>query len=132
MMVFVLLAAVGAPVLSGGEGGIGAVFGATGGYILSWPLAAFAIGFLVEKWAKAGWLNVWTLGFTHIIGGILFIHCIGFPWLVTVLSLPLNTETFITTLLIFIPGDLVKAFLATTVAFALYRAIPELKPKSKN
>lgn len=130
MLVFVLLAAAGAPVLSGGEGGLAALFGATGGYILSWPLAAFLIGWIAEKWAMADRLNVWTLGLTHIVGGILIIHCIGFPWLIFVLSLPLNMETLVSSLLIFLPGDLLKAILATTVAFTLYRAMPELKPKA--
>lgn len=129
MLVFVLLAAAGAPVLSGGEGGLAALFGATGGYILSWPLTAFLIGWMAEKWAKVDKLNLWTLGLTHILGGILLINFIGFPWLVFVLSLPLNMETFMSSFLIFLPGDLLKAVLATTVAFALYRAMPELKPK---
>jgi len=131
MLVFLLLVAVGAPVLSGGKGGMAALFGPTGGFIISWPLAAFIIGILAEKLAAAGKLNAFTLTLAHITGGILLVHLIGFPWLVYTLHLPLNMETFTGSFLIFLPGDLLKSVVATSVAFALYRAMPGLKPMGK-
>src|SRR5699024_12591968 len=49
LLIFILLVAVGAPLLAGGRGGLGLLFGPGGGYILAWPLAAFIIGYLTEK-----------------------------------------------------------------------------------
>ncbi|MDR2889450.1 MAG: biotin transporter BioY [Lachnospiraceae bacterium] len=41
---YVLLAAIGVPVLAGFSGGLGMVFGVTGGFILSFPLLALGAG----------------------------------------------------------------------------------------
>lgn len=129
MAVFIALVAVGAPILSGGKGGLGALFGPTGGYILSWPFAAFLIGFIMERFAGEGKVKAWQIVLAHVIGGILFIHLIGFPWVVTVANLPLNMETLIGVFLIFLPGDFLKAIVAAPVALAIYKAIPSLEPK---
>ncbi|SEM68927.1 biotin transporter BioY [Lihuaxuella thermophila] len=132
MVVFIALVAVGAPLLSGFRGGLGALVGPTGGYILSWPLAAFVTGWIVEKCAANGRIKTWQIVLAHIAGGILVIHAIGFPWLVMVMNLPLNPDTLISSLLIFMPGDFIKAFVGAPVALAVYKAIPSLKPGRKS
>lgn len=43
-VLYLLLAAVGVPVLAGLRGGIGMVFGVTGGFLLSFPLMAYLAG----------------------------------------------------------------------------------------
>ncbi len=43
-LIYVLLAAAGAPVLAGFTGGLGKVFGMTGGFIFSFPVMAWAAG----------------------------------------------------------------------------------------
>lgn len=48
-IVYLLLGAVGAPVFAKMSGGAGILVGATGGYLLSYPIAAFVIGFIMEK-----------------------------------------------------------------------------------
>ena len=40
------LAAVGIPVLAGGRGGIGVLFGASGGYFLGWVIISVVLGLL--------------------------------------------------------------------------------------
>ncbi|MBA4492789.1 biotin transporter BioY [Paenactinomyces guangxiensis] len=131
MLVFIALVAAGAPLLSGWKSGPGALVGPTGGYIVSWPFAAFLMGLIVEKFAAKGPLKAWQITLAHITGGILLVHLIGFPWAVAALKLPLNMETFISSFLIFMPGDLIKAFVATPVALAVYRAVPWLKPRRR-
>lgn len=49
VLLFVFLVAVGVPLLTGGRGGLGVLIGPTGGYIISWPIAAWIIGYLTEK-----------------------------------------------------------------------------------
>ncbi len=126
MIVFVALVIAGAPVLSEGKTGIGALLGPTGGYILSWIFAAGLIGWMVDYWAEKRSLKGWKIGLAHVIGGVLFIHLAGFPWLITVLDLPFNQTTLIGSLIIFLPGDLTKAIVAVPVVLAIRKALPQL------
>ncbi len=48
MIIFLLLGAIGLPVFAGGASGIGHFFGPTGGYLLSYPVAAFVIGMMLR------------------------------------------------------------------------------------
>ena len=47
--VYVLIGAVGVPVFAGFTGGIGILLGATGGFLVSFPLMAYMAGFGMEK-----------------------------------------------------------------------------------
>lgn len=49
LILFIVLVALGLPLLSGGRGGFSALVGPSAGYILSWPVAAFCIGYATEK-----------------------------------------------------------------------------------
>ncbi|MCL2546616.1 MAG: biotin transporter BioY [Oscillospiraceae bacterium] len=53
--VYVLLGAVGLPVFAGFHGGFHFIIGPTGGYILSYPLMAFIVGFSADR-KKLIWL----------------------------------------------------------------------------
>src|SRR5699024_11604592 len=59
LLIFILLVAVGAPLLAGGRGGLGLLFGPGGGYILVWPLAVFIIGYFTVKTGNR--LKLWKL-----------------------------------------------------------------------
>lgn len=43
------MGAIGLPVFSGFSAGIGAIVGATGGFILSFPIMSFIIGLICER-----------------------------------------------------------------------------------
>lgn len=49
MIIYLILGAIGLPVFAGGSSGVGALFGPTGGYLFSYPVAAFFIGIMLEK-----------------------------------------------------------------------------------
>ncbi|MCL2368614.1 MAG: biotin transporter BioY [Oscillospiraceae bacterium] len=71
-VVYVLLGAVGLPVFSGaagGFGGIGAIVGPTGGFILTFPLYAFLAGWGADRGRRV-WLAVGL-----IVGLVLFFLC---------------------------------------------------------
>jgi biotin transport system substrate-specific component len=124
MIVFDLLVAAGAPILSVGRGGLGILLGPTGGYIVSWPLAAYISGKIVEKSRRKG-LGVYIQA--NIIGGVVIVYLMGALWLAFIQGLDLKTA-FVEGALIFLPGDAVKVFAASWVARAFSRIHP-LNPK---
>ena len=60
-VIYVLLGAIGIPVFAGLTGGLGAVFGPTGGFILTFPFLAFTAGMASDKGkglSLYGWLTL--------------------------------------------------------------------------
>ena len=49
MAIYLLLGALGLPVFAGGGSGIASLLGPSGGYLFSYPLAAFVVGYLAQK-----------------------------------------------------------------------------------
>mgnify|MGYP001612667683 FL=1 len=49
MIVYLVLGAIGLPVFAGGSSGVGALLGPTGGYLFSYPVSAFVIGYMLQK-----------------------------------------------------------------------------------
>src|SRR3989338_9308165 len=49
MIIYLILGAIGLPVFAGGSSGFGTLLGPSGGYLLSYPIAAFIIGKMLEK-----------------------------------------------------------------------------------
>lgn len=129
--VFIALVAIGAPLLSGGAGGLGALLGPTGGFVLSWPLGSMLIGWLAQKAAKRSELSIWNLMPINFLGGVLLVYAIGVPWLMAATGLEYNFANLISTCFIFIPGDLLKVVISSLLAIAVYKADPRLHPKSK-
>lgn len=53
VILYILLGAVGLPVFSGFNSGIGALLGATGGYIIGFLFIAAAVGFAADRWGES-------------------------------------------------------------------------------
>lgn len=122
LALFAVLVAAGLPLLAGGRGGFGIFLGASGGFILSWPVAAFVIGWLFERHKG---LPPMGLGFAYVvIGGIGVVYAIGVPWLAVAAELTLTQA--ITGSLAYIPGDLVKAVVAILIVRGVRKALPGL------
>ena len=122
LVLFVLLVAIGMPLLSGGRGGFGVLLGPSGGFILSWPIAAFLIGWLLER--HKGQLPI-VVSMTYIaIGGVAVVYLIGIPWLAFAAELTLSQA--IAGAAGFIPGDLVKVVFAALIARGVRKAYPDL------
>lgn len=122
LVLFILLVAVGMPILSGGRGGIGAIMGPSGGYIVSWPFAAYFIGKFTEGQGKLNFVKAFVPIFLF---GILFVYVIGVPWLMAATHISLG-KAIAGGALPFIPGDLIKAVVASVVAVAMRKAKPSL------
>ncbi|WP_306304795.1 biotin transporter BioY [Paenibacillus pini] len=127
MILFILLVALGLPLLSGGRGGLSVLVGPSAGYLLSWPLAAFCIGYMTEKiWNH---VKTWKVIIINVVFGVLLVSFIGAPVMAII------THTSIWAGLVgataFLPGDCIKAVIAAIIALQL-KAISPLEEKMHN
>ena len=120
--VYVLVGAVGVPVFSGFTGGLGHVFGPTGGYLISYPIAAAVAGLAAHSVARASRQRALGAGFLWGCAGLAVIYVFGTTWLTVVSGLS-PTEAVITGILPFVIFDLIKVALAALVAVAAAPAI---------
>lgn len=120
VILFLLLVAMGLPLLAGGRGGLGLFTSATAGFLFGWPVAAFVTGLIVEKW-RAGSLAI-VAGVASIIGCVIVLYVFGIIGMSIVLEKTLPEAA--TLVLAFIPGDIVKAVIAGALTGGLFRARP--------
>lgn len=123
MVLFLVLVAVGLPLLSGGRGGFAVFLGPSGGFLLGWIVAAFAIGVLVEKfWEKLNYINAFI---ACVAGGIILLYVIGIPWVAVAAKISLSQAFFGS--MPFVPGDIVKAIIASGVIVTVAKSYPVIK-----
>lgn len=121
MVLFLVLVAVGLPLLAGGRGGLPVLMGPSGGFLFAWPIAAFVIGILLAKYGQSGLVTqIACIAF----GGIVVMYAFGIPWLAVMAKMPLSKAG--TIMLAYIPGDLIKVVLAALITRGVRRAMPSL------
>ncbi len=129
VLLYLLVGLAGAPVFSGGMGGLGVLARPSAGYLLAFPLAALLTGWLTERVLRS---RTWGHGRRAVVGifgattagSLLVIHPLGIAVLGWRLGLsPLEAAAAGA---VFIPGDLVKNALAAITAAAVHRAFPDL------
>lgn len=120
--VFILLIALGLPLLAGGRGGLGVFASPTAGFALGFPVAAFATGLFVERvrLRPAGL----AAGLGAVFGGIAVLYLMGAAGLALVSGKPLGQAFALVS--VFIPGDLLKA----AICGMLVQAIARVRPQS--
>lgn len=109
-LLYVGLGVVGLPFFAEGKGGLSVIWGATGGYLLGFVLAAMLVGRLAELgWDRrfAGSLGAASLG-TAVI------YAVGVPWLAVTAGLS-GEEAVAKGLAPFVGYDIVKAVAAAAV-----------------
>jgi biotin transport system substrate-specific component len=120
---FTVLVLAGLPLLAGGRGGLAVLAGPSAGYFLAFPLGAFVTGWLTEK-AMPRYSTVY--GFlANLVGGIVVVYGVGIP----VQAWRTDTTGLVAALvagLVFLPGDLLKAVVATVVAKGVHAGYPTL------
>ncbi len=121
VLLFLLLVAVGLPLLAGGRGGLGVFAGPTAGFLFGWPVAAFVTGLIVERWRGANLTVVAIIA--SIVGGIIVLYAFGIVGMSIVLDRTLVEAAALVTA--FIPGDVAKAVVAGILTAALYKARPQ-------
>jgi len=122
---YTLLGLAGLPIFSQGRSGLAILAGPSAGYIIAFPIAAAAVGWLatvvIRRTTKARAL--WFF-LAATATSIVFVHTLG------VLGIALNSkatmeQAFLSDL-VFYPGDIIKNLLAAAVAVALHRAFPDV------
>lgn len=121
VVLFLVLVAMGLPLLAGGRGGLGVFLTPWAGFLFGFPLAAFVAGYIVENWT-AGRLSV-VAGIAAVVGGIGALYAVAIPYYMVGADKGLWAATV--TMLPFVPGDLIKAVLAGVVTEAIWKARPE-------
>jgi biotin transport system substrate-specific component len=124
VLVVIGLCAVGLPVLAGGRGGVGVFASPTAGYLVGWVLGAAVVGALTQLRLPRPPLW-WTL-IACLVGGVGAIYLVGIPVVAWRANLSLGAAT--TAAALFLPGDIVKAVVASVVAGVVHRSSPGLTP----
>lgn len=112
--IFLLLVAAGMPLLSGGRGGLSVFVGPSVGYLISWPITAFCIGYLLSRFQNLKLQQVLMINLTV---GILLIYLIGIPAQAFMMDIPVLEAVKLS--LIYVPGDVLKAILASILVYRL-------------
>lgn len=124
-VLFLLLLAAGLPLLAGGRGGLGVFASPSAGFIIAWPLAAAVVGAATERlWSRLGLLSSFLI---NVVGGIGVVYAIGIPVLALLAGLPLRNAA--ASAMVFLPGDLLKAALAASVAIFVKRGYPAIEAR---
>ena len=123
VLLFLVLAAAGLPLLSGGRGGL--VWFTTSpaaGYLYGWLLGAAIIGFFTARMLPR--YPYWPALGATILGGIVAVYLIGVP--VTAINLGLPVWVAVADSAKFLPGDLLKVIVTVLVARQVHKAYPGL------
>lgn len=117
-LIYILLGALGVPVLANFSGGLDKFVGPTGGFLISFPLMAFIIGYGVEhkdmfKGAFVVFLILGTVA-NYVVGVAMFCG-------LTHSSVAVG---FTACVLPFIPTAIIKAILAAEVGFVIRKRLP--------
>lgn len=117
-LLYIAAGVIGLPVFAGFSFGIGRLFGPTGGYLLSFPFAAYLVGYLLERKNNSFLIAI------SFLSGQLLILLAGAGYL----SLFMNGDFYkalFSGAVVFSVWDLIKV----ASAFSIYKAVSKRYPK---
>ena len=118
MGLYLIVGAMGMPVFSGGTFGLSRILGPTGGYLLSFPIAAFVVGYLAKLRREFWWMMV-----SMVIGSFI-IFAIGTIQL-NIVYVHNWVNSIQAGFLIFSWWDVVKIIGAATIAQYYFRKVKQ-------
>ncbi|MBD0863878.1 biotin transporter BioY [Gordonia sp. zg691] len=122
VVLFMVLAIAGLPILSGGRNGYTALASPTAGYFIGFLPAVIVIGVLTAMMMPR-YRVLWGIG-VNALGGMLVLYVFGTLGLI--LRTDLTVWAAITSNGPFIPGDIAKVVVAALVAAQVHRGRPGL------
>ena len=111
MIIYLAEGAVGLPFFYGGTGGIGHLFGQTGGYLIAFPAAAFITGAFAEN----GWDKRFITAAAAMAVGSAVILLAGWIWFAALTNTSLPVAFKLSMAPIHIVGDIIKILAAAAV-----------------
>lgn len=124
IIVYLAEGAIGLPFFSGGRGGLAHLLGPTGGYLVAFPAAAFITG----AFAEHGWDKRFPTAAAAMAIGSVIIMLSGWAWFSLITNTPVAVS-FQTTVLTFIPGDIIKILLAAALLPTGWKLLQRGAPK---
>jgi biotin transport system substrate-specific component len=125
LFAYLVLGVIGVPLYADHKHGWEVFSGATGGYIFGFIVAAAVTGALAER----GWDKRFSSSIAAMLTGSVIIYASGSIWLHHFLHVSWNT-TFVDGVYPFIPGDLVKLYLAAAALPGAWRLVHRLRSKN--
>ena len=119
---YLFVGALGAPVYADGHHGWDVLTGPTGGYIVGFVLAAIVTGWLAQQ----RWDRRFSSAVAAMLTGNVLIYTVGLPWLADDQDLGFK-DTMAEGLAPFIPGDLLKLYLAAALLPGAWRLVERFK-----
>ena len=119
---YLFVGALGAPVYADGHHGWDVLTGPTGGYIVGFVLAAIVTGWLAQQ----RWDRRFSSAVAAMLTGNVLIYAVGLPWLADDQDLGFK-DTMAEGLAPFIPGDLLKLYLAAALLPGAWRLVERFK-----
>jgi biotin transport system substrate-specific component len=117
VLIYVLLGMAGVPVFAGFNGGIGIIFGRTGGFILSFPIMAFLAGAGAEQKYRLFAFLVSGVAINYFCGLLVFSQIMS-------MSLPVSFGYAVAP---FIPNDILKIILIVIIGSLIKNALIKSK-----
>jgi biotin transport system substrate-specific component len=117
-VIYIGIGAAGVPWFAGLNGGIGYIVGPTGGYLVGFILAAFFIGFIVDRYLKSR--KFFSMMLLMLFSTFVLIYIPGLIYLYIYTGTILGvTELLTMCVLPFIAADFVKAVVAAGIATSI-------------
>ena len=125
VLIYLLIGGIGIPVFAQFSGGIGVLFGPTGGYLLGLPLMVYIIGFSKDKFSHN------TVIFLSLILGLISVYITGTLMFAAITG---NTiyQSILYCVLPFILVDLIKLALAFIIGSTVSKRVYSSLVYSKN
>jgi biotin transport system substrate-specific component len=121
LLVYILLGSIGVPVFSGFKGGIGVLFGATGGYIIGFIFTTVIVGVVSDKTDK-----LWIIALS-MLGGVLICYAFGTAWFAYIYARDNSPQSLATILswcvFPFILPDIIKIAIAAVLTKKLKKYV---------
>ena len=116
LAVYLIEGAAGLPVFAPGPAGIAKLMGVTGGYLMSYPIAAFLAGYIAERWhtTERRLSSVLPI-ICGALGADLIIFAGGTLWFWTLTHYAVKT-VLIMSVFPFLPGEAIKLAFACALA----------------
>ena len=120
--VYLLMGIVGLPVYEDRTHGLDVILGATGGYLIGFAIAAVAVGWLAQR----QWDRRFPSAVAAMLTGTIVLYIPGLLWLQRDQGLDFPT-TLEYGLYPFVPGDLLKIYLAGATLPVAWRIVRRLR-----